>query len=369
VLGTTLTVGRDSALLVGMPAAELARATAIGQGRLDGGTPLALPAGPLDVTVVAAPDGGAVLPTVAARVALWFVDRDGAAREQVVGAVPLDQKAHTMHADVRDGESLAAVEARVTDLADRVVVHAEVPGAGGTKTAATIALDGDRRSGRAVTVSDVSEPLPVVVTRALADRLALHPGDAFALGIGTIATPVPARVAAVRDGLPGIGADAGAALDTVGLVGRALQIGGSVPATDQLWIRTADIPAASLALRGIADRPVEVVTAASIGNAAMIEPVLRLSVWGTVLGALLAAGAFIAVAMGVVAARRAETVPLRAFGFTRRSMRATAAGELGAAGAFALVCGIVAGLLVSAWLAPPLLASVVVGALSSGAAP
>ncbi|WP_029144972.1 hypothetical protein [Microbacterium luticocti] len=356
------TLGRTPVRLVALPGTRLGVSAA--------DAPVAH--GPVSVTVTAAMADGGAWPDGTLAVRVWLLDRDGAARELDVGDVPVDGRAHALavptadgdpaDGDAADGDRVAAIEVAAASAPGAISVRVTVAGA--AVDPASVTLDPAIGRVRALTAVGADQPLPVLVTRALADRLALQPGSPVALRVGTIARPVEGRVVAVRDGLPGVGAGAGVAVDLGGLTVRALALGGSVPAAGELWVDTADVPAASAALRGIADRPVRVLTAAAVGSTAVIDPVLGLSAAGTAVAAGLAAVAAAAVAIAAVRTRRAESVPLRAFGFSRSRQRATGAIEMGAAACFAAIGGAAAGIGVAAWLAPALLAAVTVGGVS-----
>jgi hypothetical protein len=182
--------------------------------------------------------------------------------------------------------------------------------------------------------------------------------------LGTLARPLEGDIVAVRDGLAGVGTVPGVAVDLDGLVARALAQGGSVPAPGQLWAHTDDVARTSAALRAVADTPVQIVTAASIGSAALIDPVLAVVAGGIVLVALLAAAAFAAVSGGVIRARRDEAIPLRSFGFGPTRQRAAAAIELSVTAVFALALGGAAGIAVALWLGPTLTAALTVGGVT-----
>jgi len=326
-----------------------------------GGTPLKL-AGDLELTVAAAGADRFLYPREHVRVSAWLVDATGASRHVQLGTIALDGVPHRLSVDVADADSLLAVQA--DGAAGEAGATAQITVAsGGTQvgTPLTVVTSDTTPQPRAVTVDGAQAPLPVIVSRALAQKLALRPGDEVAVRLGTLARPIDGRVAVVRDGIAGIGTGPAVAVDLDGLLARALGESGSVPAPGQLWARTGDIAATSAALRAVAERPVQIVTDTSIGAAAVIDPALALVASGIGLVALLAAAAFTAVSIGVVRARRDEALPLRSFGFAAARQRRAAAIELAATAAFALVLGATAGIIIALWLGPALTAALTIG--------
>ncbi|MRH28198.1 hypothetical protein GH740_02575 [Microbacterium sp. SYP-A9085] len=354
------TAGDVPATLVGLAAPRLGAGADVSASELGPALPLALD-GAVDLTVAAAMAQAGGWPGGMLTVSAWLVDRDGAARTQEVGVARVDGKPHRLRADVPAGLSLAAVEVSAASAPGTVGVQVAVRG---ISTPLSLTVDPPSGRARGLTVTGLTEEAPVVVTRSLAERLALTPGASVSVGLGTLAQPLAGRVVAVRDWLPGIGTVPGVAVDLDVLVARALQAGGSVPAAGELWADTTDIPVAAAVLRAVAEQPVRVLTADAVGTAAVIGPVLGLAAAGAGVVAVLALVAFAAVTVGVVGARRDEAVPLRAFGFTAARMRVTAVLELGGAGAFAVVCGVAAGLAVAVWLGPALTAAAAVGGVS-----
>lgn len=357
-----ISVGQTQTRLVALTAERLAGATGLPAQRIAGGAPLALD-GDLELDVVAVGVDGGVHPSAIVAVRTWLVDASGSARQVAAGHVRVDGKQHPLTVPVEPGDALAAVELGGPDagLDGASVQVITRTGGAPTGTTLTATVGGQTPRARVVVVAGMDKPLPVVITDSLAGSLALRAGDPISLHLGTLARPIEGTVTAVRGWLPGSGAGPSVAVDLDGLIGRALVQGGSVPAVGELWAHTADVAAISSALRKVADRPVQVVTAATIGTAAVIDPMLALVTAGVGLVALLAAAAFVAVAVALVRARRAQAVPLRAFGFTATRQRAAAVIELTATAAFALVGGTAAGILVAAWLGPALMASLSIG--------
>nr|WP_274636812.1 hypothetical protein [Microbacterium bovistercoris] len=363
-LGTSVTAGQTTTSLVAVPAGELAAATDVDAARLASGTPRPLD-GDLEARVTAATAGtvpGAA-PGTRLTVTAWLTDVDGAARAIALGSVPVDTHAHALRVHgIAAGLSLAAIDVQAAPGGIDLSVRVELPSgerSGGAPL--SIAVGADAQRGRALTVDGMPDAVPAVITRAFADRLALHPGEAVSLRLGTLAQPIPVEVAAIRDQVPGIGAASGVSVPLSALVAQSLEFGGSVPAADQLWAHTADVDATAAALRAVAERPVHIITAGSAGTAAVIDPILALFAAGIALVAALAAAGAVVTGAGAVQARRADAVPLRAFGFgPGRQARATAL-ELAATALFAVVAGGAAGVLIALWLGPALL-----GALSGG---
>ncbi|QAY59917.1 hypothetical protein ET475_07860 [Microbacterium protaetiae] len=361
---SAVTVGQTPAQLVALAPDRLATPLDIPASHLGGATPLALD-GDLELRIAATGTDASVHPSTRITVRAWLIDASGAARRVSAGTVPLDGARHSLSVTVRDGDTLAGVEVLGGDAAPGASVQIGVR-SGGTERGipASVTVTPQTPQARAMTVDHADEPLPVVVTAGLAAQLALRVGDPIALKLGTVARPLDGKVAAVRAGLPGVGRGAGAAVDLIGLVARALAQGGSVPAAAELWANGGDVPALSAALRAVAPRPVQIITAASIGTAAVIDPVLTLVAVGIGVVAVLAAAAFAAVAAGVVRARHDEEMPLRAFGVTPARQRGAAAVELSATAVFALVLGAAAGVAIALWLGPALTGALMIGGVS-----
>lgn len=363
---STITAGQVSGRLVALPAAVLTAEAQVAASDLAPGAALAL-GDTLELEVTASAPEGLVAPHAArASIRAWFVDPSGAPQTATVGTVPVDRRAHRLSVPVRAGDRLAAVEASAPapsgDPSPADEMQLQIVAHGSEHSASLgLTLDEGRRLDRGVTIDDVDAQADVVVTRAFADALALHPGDNVSLALGTLAKPVSARVTAVRDRLPGIGSARGVAMDFTALTGRALHLGGSVPAADQIWAQTSDVAGVSAALRAAARTPVRIVTATSIGTAALIDPMLKLMTAGVAIVALLAVVGFAAVATTGIHDRREETMPLRAFGFTSAQQKRSTTIELSVSAALAVVVGVVAGTVIAVWLGPAL-----VGALTAG---
>ncbi|GAA3751310.1 hypothetical protein GCM10022240_00640 [Microbacterium kribbense] len=360
VFASDATVGSVPVRLIGLPAERLGPQVGVPAADLEPAHPHPLD-GTLDLTVTAVREGGGGWPGGTVTVSAWLVDGDGAARTQQIGVVGADGQEHRLQARVPAGLSLIAVDLSVP-AAPAPVSAQVVVGSDGARMPLSIGPRTTRA--RAMTVTGGSGTVPVVITRALAEQLAVAPDAAVAVRLGTRAHPLRADVVAVRDRLPGVGTGPGVAVDLGEFVAAAADGGGSVPAAGELWADTTDIPAASARLREVATQPVRVLSVASVGTAAVITPVLALTVGGAGVVAVLAVLAFIAVALQVVRARRDEAVPLRAFGFTPARMRAATALELGGAGVFAVAAGVAAGLAIAAWLGPALLSAVAFGGVS-----
>ncbi|WP_417562955.1 FtsX-like permease family protein [Microbacterium sp.] len=389
-----ITSGQVTARLVAVPGSVLARDAHLEASTLAPGVALAL-GDTLAVEVTASPPEGLTAPAdLRVTVRAWLADPSGAARAVTLGTVAPDRTQHRLSTTVEHGDRLAAVEVSAPgpqESDDGVTVYETTPGSSspgvveggsaapdttstdigvqvvahgdGAEASLGLALEAGRRVSRGVTVDDVDARAEVVVTRSFADALALSVGDNVSIGLGTLARPINARIAAVRELLPGIGSARGVAMDFTALTARALQLGGSVPAADQIWAQTSDVAGTAAALRASARTPVRIVTPASVGTAPVVDPMLVLVAVGVGVVAVLAVVGFAAVAIAGIRDRRDEVVPLRAFGFTPVQQRRTAAIELGVSAGLAVVVGAAAGIAIAVWLGPAL-----VGALLAGAA-
>ena len=323
--------------------------------------------GRFDVAVTAQTQGedpGADPQVVTVEAIAWTADADGVAHRIPLGSVAADGAVHSVGADAVDGSELLAVEVSGTGLAGRartaVAVTATDAGGSNPVADADVVLDTSHRSVRIDAVRDLPDALPAVVTTALAKRLSAAVGTELALQLGSVSRPVPVQVTAVADSLPGLGAAPGVVVDLSALMARTVQLGGSVPTANELWIRAPDTAAASAAVRGVATDPVRFVTPATIGVAPVASPVAAVSGGGIAAVAVLAAAGFAVVSAAVVRRRLRERVPLRSFGLTVALSRRATVIEISSAAVFALAAGVGVGVgAVAAWLLLSALAGVI----------
>ncbi|PZR55066.1 hypothetical protein DNL40_01345 [Xylanimonas oleitrophica] len=217
---------------------------------------------------------------------------------------------------------------------------------------------------------EVSAPqdgaLPAVVSRALADRLGLAPGDR--LDLRAHGATLPVTTALVVPAVPGASSQAAVLVDLGALAARLPEGAGAA----EVWV--AAVPghgepgtAAALAAR-VADAVpgAQVVTArpgSSPGAVADPSGSVRRAAWVAAAGTVvLGLGGVLAVAVATLRARRGEVVVLRAVGTGPRAQAWARAGELLAAGGAAVVLGAGAGALVALSAVPLLARATVPGA-------
>jgi predicted lysophospholipase L1 biosynthesis ABC-type transport system permease subunit len=193
-----------------------------------------------------------------------------------------------------------------------------------------------------------------VVGEALAQRLGLRAGSTFAFRVGTIAAPISAQVVGVLDRLPGLGGSLGIVADLPALEQRALALGGSVPAANQLWVVSPSPDAAVAPVRAALDVRAEVVSPRMASSAPVLDPAIGLLLTGVGVTALLAVLGFAAVAASVAQRRRAELVPLRSLGLRGSRIRAARTIELLATGLIAVLLGGAAGWVTAVVVVPGL---------------
>ncbi|WP_135850729.1 FtsX-like permease family protein [Serinibacter arcticus] len=208
----------------------------------------------------------------------------------------------------------------------------------------------------------VPDRLPVVVTTALADRLAVRVGDGVALTLG--GADVDVEVAAVADLLPGA-LDAPAALvDLVALQRTDALQRRPVSDADEIWVALADGAAAAdavPALRALVRDGGGIVTASGTGasaGTAVAQPVF-LAV--AAVATLLAAVGTLAAVDVLTRTRRGEVVALRAIGVPGRVQGRSRLLETLVLGAAALPAGLVVGGVVASLTMPTLVRLSVVG--------
>ncbi|HTL42034.1 MAG TPA: FtsX-like permease family protein [Pseudolysinimonas sp.] len=368
VLSTTASVGPDPIPFVAAPVGPLASApssspgfAALAPALTDGGIAADLPAGAAELTAsFQVSTGGKVPADLRADVVVWFSDRDGAALRVPAGVIPLVAGAQEVSVPI----PAAAVDLLAVDLR---------PPALDPDAVVTVGLGGVQASGEPVAWQGQTSAtlvgstvqrflprppptgaMPVVVGDALAARLGLGPGSTFAFRVGTIAAPVSAQVAGVLASLPGQSGSLGIVADLTALEQRALALGGSVPAANQLWVVSPIPDAAVASVRAALDVRAEVVSPRMVSSTPVLDPAIDLLLAGVLVTALLAVLGFAAVAASVAQRRRAELTPLRSLGLSAARIRAARAIELLATALIALLLGAAAGWLTAVLVVPGL---------------
>ena len=357
-------IGTEDATLVATPVAR--QPTAVngdGDGLGDmltepGGVGVAPAAGPLHLTMTASTEF--VGSAVAVDVAVWLIDPDGAAVRSELGEVTADSTAHELSVDVVAGLRVVAVEVTGVRAGSEpvTVTYTGVDAAGATLFEGSAARAVNGRPAR-VPVGSPPDAVPVALTATLAERLGVGVGDPLSISGGSIAPPIPARVAAIQPQLPGLSTSPGVLADQATFTAVAVARGGSVLAANELWAHAESADDAEAALRAAATAPVQVLTAASVGTATVTDPVLRLAAVTVAVAAALAVVTFGVVVAAQVRRRRAEAVPLRSFGFTLARQRAAAVLEAAIVAVYAVLAGTAVGAVVAGLTGPFILAPVI----------
>ncbi len=201
------------------------------------------------------------------------------------------------------------------------------------------------------------EELPVVITRALSERINAPVGTPLGIRLGGLPAQLPLRVAGVLDDLPGIAGPLGVLVDLQSVESAALAIGGAVPAADQLWLSAGDPDAAVAGLRASLDVRAAIVTPSTVSTRPVVEPATALFATGAAATLLLAVLGFAAVAASIGRQRVVEMTPLRSLGLTPARVRRARAIELVASAALAILLGAAGGIL-TAWVVVPGLVAV-----------
>jgi len=369
VLGPTASIGPDAVPLVAADPARLAGVT--------GADPLLatmvdelessrgvhqLPEGSreLTMTIDLTPFGelpeGTELDLVA-----WLCDADGSALYQSLGTVPADVAGPvTVTAPLPPGATgILALAFSPPTLPQFVSIGVHIDEL--TTDAGDVGWAGQADAefaepGRMLPPRG-DELLPVLITRALSERLNAPVGTPLGIRIGGLPAQLPLRVAGVLEDLPGIAGPLGVVVDLQSLESAALSIGGAVPAADQLWLSARDPDAAVAGLRASLDVRAAIVTPSTVSTRPVVEPATALLATGAAATLLLAVLGFAAVAASIGRQRVVEMTPLRSLGLTAARVRRARAIELVASALLAVLLGAAGGIL-TAWVVVPGLVAV-----------
>jgi len=213
-----------------------------------------------------------------------------------------------------------------------------------------------------LSLAGTESTLPIVVTRPLADHLALTTGKQLSFRLAGSGGTIVGEVAAVVPLIPGLGTEQGMLADFGSLGEYLLRAGIFVPAANQVWLSTdspaAPDPAAVLAIagRGAVVSTAQPTALQSLGGSAAV------SLWFAGAGSLLlAAIAVAAVTLSLSRSRRTEVTVLRAVGVTARQQSRARFAELAAVAVFGIVLGAAAGAAAASLTVATLARSVVIG--------
>lgn len=227
---------------------------------------------------------------------------------------------------------------------------------------------GDRSGARAMAVSESAplakatayagtvNPLPVAISRVLADELYLDVGDSLELQLKGSVDTVTAVVAAVLRHVPGTPSNPAVLADLPSLSEHLLRTSEFVPTANELWLDTADGPVDVSSLAGPGTRVSTPTSAAATAITAPAESSLWFAAAGSILFAVLSLGA---VTLTVTRARRIDVLVLRAEGIPAPVQARSRLAETLAVSAAAVVFGLAGGVLVALLTVPALARSVV----------
>lgn len=205
-------------------------------------------------------------------------------------------------------------------------------------------------------------PVPVVVTTALAELIGLVAGDAATLEFADSGRAIEVEIADDVDLLPGTEGSWGAVASLQLVNDQLLRTSNSIPRPDQFWLSTTEPQAVASAARSIAPEGANVTTVRS-GSGDELLLAAAIGLWiGAVGGLALAATAVWAVVGALARSRVGEVAVLRVLGLSRSQQVTGRRRELFLVTAFAAVLGALSGVLVSALVIPDLAKSAVLGA-------
>ncbi len=195
--------------------------------------------------------------------------------------------------------------------------------------------------------------VPVVLNRALADRLGTAVGASLDLRFASTSQHLPVSVAAISPVLPGAAGGLLAVTDLEAATEHLLRTTVAPPRVDEIRI-SGDARLSGGVTRLAA--PDSVVHAAGEGTSPVVVGPATTALWaGSGLSVLLAVLAVVTAMAGQVADRRGEAAPLLAAGLSRRawvrSRRREFAGTVGVAGCLGLAAGLAANQLTTGALA------------------
>lgn len=372
-------LGQSTPTLVAAPASSLGLSAA-DTDRLRGAAALPSASGPLTVTASVidhfagevfggGPDGEEYsmhIDPLTMRITVFVLDDAGEVHALAAAPFPAaertaDAPARTITLDVPPGASVLAVSVSTTgDAADQQLSGSVAVTAGGAPVLeAPVNLANGRE--QRVTVPGLPGTVPVVATRALADRLGLKIGQTLAISSGRVARDLPIEIVDIVASLPAVGASPAIAAD-LATVRQAAVSGGGMPApTNEVWaaVGSGDADAVGAVIRAASAERMEVLTPRSVSNEPIVAVAVRGVLLATVAVGLLAVAGFAGGAAEAARSRVAERMPLRAVGMTRSAQRRSDAFEIVATAVFATIVGVAAG-----WAVARVVVPIVAGAVA-----
>jgi hypothetical protein len=208
---------------------------------------------------------------------------------------------------------------------------------------------------------NLPDAIPLVVTKALATRLALTVGDDITVQAGSGGRQFTATVSRVVDLIPGTTNPLASVAELGSVALATLLQSGSAMEANELWFRSDDVAASVASISGL-----RVITAGDVAVSATASTAL----WVGAIGAALLAIAALATGAALSArTRRAEPGLLRALGMSVRQAGRVVTLEQWLVTVFAVVLGIITGIVVAGLTVPDLAHASLAGAPEALPAP
>jgi hypothetical protein len=205
-----------------------------------------------------------------------------------------------------------------------------------------LALSSAQATKRA-TSYDETGPLPVVVTRALAERFALDNGTVFDLRLPNTASVAEAVVTGLVDAIPGATGTRAVVADLPSLNRHLLTRSDRMPQSNEVWI--VPEPRADLVRPAVevSRTSATVTTVQGLAANPVVAPAITVLWWGVAGALLLAIIAVAAITRTFLADRRQEVIVLRALGLSPAEQARVRLLELAGVLGGALVLGLISG--------------------------
>ena len=330
------------------------------------GTGLAVPA--TATAVSAAVSFGQSVPTASFAVSIWAADADGS-----LARIPLATDPGTGDGTAEPGRytgdlpagvapwRVIAVEAERSGTPDRAVPTLTVSGFGWAADGESGALDPATevtldvaaalpRSRAPIAPAGEPGPLPVVLTRALAERVGLAVGGAVDIGFGTSGATIDATVATIVDALPGAASRLGIGTDLAALNDATLRQGRTPELANTVWIDSGDPDVVSAAAATVAGSTAVIASQRTSAATPVLQPAVNAFWLAAAAAGLLALITLAAFIVDDARGRRWSLPVLGALGISSRQQVQARARELLIVLGFALGVGVVAGV-GATWLA------------------
>jgi len=243
----------------------------------------------------------------------------------------------------------ASIDGTATDLGSAPDVSLDIAAAS-TRSRAPIAPGGE------------PGPLPVVLTRALADRVGLAVGDPLDIGFGTSGSSQNSRITAIVDTLPGAASRLGIGTDLAALNDATLRQGRTPVLAGTVWIDSRDPDSVSVAAATVARSTTVISTQRTTTSAPMLQPAMDAFWFAAAAAGLLSLITLAAFVADDSRGRRPSVPVLGALGVSRAQQARARGRELMIILGFALAVGIVAGLGATALAVTPFVAAAIPGA-------